>query len=162
MNKRTLVAVVLAGFVVAGCGTFGTPGSGGGGHGRPPPQPCSGNVCQLDVPVTRVTSNGHEQVVIGPVPDLLMAKGNHGLDGKGVRILWHLGNPGYMFKDDGIAFYSDSSASQFSGKGTAGDGAEFHWVDANTDSNSYGYQIKIYDRQSGTWATLDPTIINQR
>lgn len=161
MNKRTLFAVVLAGFVVAGCGTTGAPVPGGGRPVTPGIQPCSTNVCQIDVPVTTTTVNGHGLTTIGPVPDLEVVKGNYGPGGQGVRIVWHLTAPGYMFKDDGITFKSESAGGQFSGPGTGGAGAEFHWTDRNRDEKSYGYQIKIYNRSTGEWTTLDPTIINR-
>ena len=161
MNKRTLSAVVLAGFIIAGCGTVGGPGEGGGHPATGITQDCTGNVCAIDVAVTTATVNGHSQTIIGPVPDLIVVKGNHGPGGQGVRIVWHLTAPGYMFNDDGITFKSESAGGQFSAPGTGGAGADFHWTDKNTDTNPYGYQIKIYNRSTGEWSTLDPTIINR-
>ncbi|MDE2360544.1 MAG: hypothetical protein KGL70_14320, partial [Betaproteobacteria bacterium] len=75
MNKRTLSTVVLAGLIIAGCGTVGGPGEGGGHPVTGITQDCKGNVCTIDVAVATATVNGHSQAIIGPVPDLIVVNG---------------------------------------------------------------------------------------
>ncbi|HET7261612.1 MAG TPA: hypothetical protein VFK60_07280 [Casimicrobiaceae bacterium] len=163
MNGRTLWISTLVGLLSAGCAYL-PPSGPSGDHGRyggyRPPQPsaqveCNANgPCDIRVDVVTMIGNGVARTTI-VAPDAKIAKGNHG-----VTIHWHITNPDYTFKDDGIAFYEASSAGQFSGPSVGGRGEEFHFTDRNTDTHGYGYQIKVYNRKTGDWLTLDPYIWN--
>lgn len=163
MNRRALCIAVLAGLMLAGCANLG-PHDRDYGHqrfrGPQSLQPkaaveCAVNgPCDIPVDVVTVIGNGTSQTWI-VAPDTEIATGNHG-----VKIHWHLTNHDYYFQNDSIAFYEARSRDQFSGPGTGGDGAEFHWTDRNSDVHGYGYQIKVYNRKTGDWLTLDPFIWN--
>lgn len=164
MNRRTLCIAVLAGLVSAGCACLPPHGPSRGYDGRaasPPPRvECTANGdCTISVDVVTVIGNHAAQTYI-VAPDAEIAKGNHGADGKGVAIRWHLTNPDYAFRADSIAFYETSSAEQFKDPKAGERGDDFHFTDRNTDSHGYGYQIKVYNRSNGNWLTLDPYIWN--
>lgn len=163
MNRRALCIAILAGALSAGCASLGPHGPYHDHHRftgpqsllTPPPVECKVNgPCKIPVDVVTVTGNGITRTTI-IAPDAEIAKGNHG-----VAIQWHLTNPDYRFQNDSIAFYEVLSAGQFSDPRVGGDGEEFHYTDKNTDVHGYGYQIKIYDRKTGDWLTLDPFIWN--
>ena len=164
MNARTLSGIVFVSLVAAGCGHMETHGGGGGELRERPPttQECKTPTCQIDVDVVTRTRNGAAINTIVVVDELLVLKDNHGQGGNGVRIIWHVTNPQYCMRDDSIQFYEDAARNQFRAPGTGGDGKEFHWTDANTDSSRhyYGYQLKVYNCRTGDWIPLDPGIWN--
>ncbi|MBS0326951.1 MAG: hypothetical protein JSS46_10465, partial [Proteobacteria bacterium] len=154
--------------VSAGCACLPPhgPGQGDGRYGggapsrQPPPIECkAGGTCTISVDVVTVIGNHAAQTYI-VAPDAEIAKGNHGADGKGVAIRWHLTNHDYTFRADSIAFYETSSTEQFKDPKAGERGEDFHFTDRNTDSHGYGYQIKVYNRSNGNWLTLDPYIWN--
>jgi hypothetical protein len=76
-------------------------------------------------------------------------------------IVWHLRNNQYEFKDDCVQFKDSGSAGEFSAIG--GSGAQCHAMDRNSNnppSGAWSYQIKVYDKSTGSWLALDPWIKN--
>lgn len=164
---RTLAAALFVSVVAAGCGHMGYHHGEyyGVGHRAPPAptrQDCSAATCPIDVDVVASMRNGEMRLSIKTVDELHVLKENHGTDGKGIQIVWHLKNPDYRFEDDSVEFYEGQATSQFSGNGIGREGAEYRWVDRNTDSHRYGYQLKVYNRKTGDWIPLDPWIWNGR
>lgn len=168
MNRRTLCIAIVGGLLSAGCASLAPQRTDfdhhrfGGPQSLEPKAPVACRLagpCEIPVDVVTMTGNGVMRTVI-VAPDAEIAKGNHGVDNRGVAIQWHLTNPEYSFHPDSIAFYEAHSTEQFSGPGVGARGDEFHYTDRNTDVHGYGYQIKVYNRRTGDWLTLDPYIWN--
>ena len=121
---------------------------------QPPPPPCSGAQCQVDVDVTGTPP------FVSVVPFQLRMSG--GMSGNPKAIIWHLKNNDYEFKDDCVQFYDPTYTGQFSQ--LSGSGAQCHATDANTANPSqdpgWGYQIKVYKKGTSNWLTGDPWIVN--
>ena len=123
---------------------------------------CSQNACNLDVNVAVDSSVNPPNVVISvDFYNLRIKKGNLGAGNNGVMIHWHLRNNDFEFKDDSIQFKDPAYTSQFDDKQvTSGAGSQFKWRDKNGFPRQWSYQIKVYERRTGAWTAMDPTIIN--
>ena len=142
MNRKLLSCVVIA--LLVGCQAAPT-----GGQRTASSATCAQPQCQIDVMVT-----GTPPVISVNIDDLTIQRT------RDVMIHWHLRNNDYEFKDDSIQFYDPASSDQFTGPGTSGSGAQFHYTNKNTRNGRFGYQIKVYNKRTGVWMTLDPAIVN--
>jgi hypothetical protein len=151
MTRRALVAAAFA-LLFAGSET--STAQTGGPSGHPPGRTvCNMSVCQIKVDVT-----GTPPRIIVDVDELVVAKGNRGSDGDGVKIQWHLQNNDYEFKDDSIQYYDRRYWEQFDQ--LSGAGPQFQCRSKNTAAGRWGYLIKVYHRRTGDPISLDPVIIN--
>lgn len=144
MNGKRLLLYAAVATALVGCQSLGPSGG-----KQVVKDTCTTPQCQIDVfvegspPALRVSV------------DELTVRGN-----QNVMMHWHLRNNDYEFRNDGIQFYDPASSGQFSGPGTEGSGSQFHFTNKNTQRGSWGYQVKVYNKRTGTWIPLDPAIYN--
>ena len=81
------------------------------------------------------------------------------MTGKNTKnIHWQLNNNQYEFRTDCVQFKDENAPNQFSG--ATGNGADCHVQDLNSDTNTYGYLLKVYKKGTNNWLALDPWIMN--
>lgn len=144
MSRKLVICAVAA--LLFGCQATPT-----GGQRMGATVNCTTPQCQIDVAV----SDGNPPVISVDVETLTIARPS-----RNVKIHWHLRNNDYEFKNDSIQFYDPAAARQFDEPGVEGSGAQFHYTDKNTVGGRFGYQIKVYNKRTGVWTTLDPAIFN--
>lgn len=144
MKTHGILCGLVAAVLLAACAAPGAQTGAGAASST-----CTTPQCQLDVFVEGSPPRIRVSV------DNLTVRGN-----QNVMIHWHLRNNDYEFKDDSIQFYDPRWTGQFSAPGTSGSGSQFHFTDRNSERGEWGYLIKVYEKRTGKWIPLDPTVIN--
>ena len=153
MRRIAIVSTLLA-LLVAGCQTT------SGQTGATPAAAAARSVCNAAVCQIAVHVTGSPPRLSVDIDELVVARGNQGPGGGGVAIQWRLQNNDYEFKVDSIQYYESGYSTQFDQLRPEGAGSQFHCRNKNSARGRWGYQIKVYDRRTGTSIALDPTILN--
>lgn len=168
MITKALMCAVVAALALAGCATPSPPPPALMGitstypFSSDPKRTCPFSTCPLYVQVVQRNVGGVLKLVVEvEVIQYKMAKGQ-----RDPIISWNLVTPGYEFKrgNDGadpIIFKAPNASTASS---------QLHVVailptnvkmlDKNTDSNEYGYKVRVYKTGTNDFLESDPSIVN--